>query len=409
MKFQEYLQTSQVKELLARTATIAAAPISIHFATVDGEGFRIVGAGSAHSICRFTHEQQGGASACRSCRLSETQRAMTCSRCAPFLCHLGLGCVAIPLYGSADEGFVATLGPFLPSDAPSTLVRDLAAGLEALEVEMPDSEMVMEWEQSLHAAPMDSMEELALWLRESLMKGWETVSRESALEAKEDDLPEDNPGAKHGRPWAWIRSRDVPYNAGAILMSLQGGDRAEARRLIDETLMDRKAPMEVMRARAVALAAAVLELSGTSVAPLSPMLESVMKTEDPRELRGAVLKAIAPVGKPQGQPTRETSWEEELQTFVKGRFVEGITLEEAARQVGCTASALTRRMQKRFGLSFTGYVGRLRVERAKELLRRTKLTVKEVALRVGVEDASNLAKLFRKIEGTSPTQYRKKT
>jgi len=45
---------------------------------------------------------------------------------------------------------------------------------------------------------------------------------------------------------------------------------------------------------------------------------------------------------------------------------------------------------------------------AKELLRRTKLSVGEVARRVGIGDPSNFNKLFRKFETVPPVEYRKR-
>jgi AraC family transcriptional regulator len=48
----------------------------------------------------------------------------------------------------------------------------------------------------------------------------------------------------------------------------------------------------------------------------------------------------------------------------------------------------------------------LRIDHAKELLRRTQLSVTEVALRVGYGSSQTLAREFRKEVGVSPTQYR---
>ena len=67
-------------------------------------------------------------------------------------------------------------------------------------------------------------------------------------------------------------------------------------------------------------------------------------------------------------------------------------------------SAVTHRLQRRFGLSYSEYLGRLRAEKAKELLRRTRLGIAEVASRVGINDSSNLGRLFRRHVGMSPNE-----
>ena len=53
------------------------------------------------------------------------------------------------------------------------------------------------------------------------------------------------------------------------------------------------------------------------------------------------------------------------------------------------------------------YLTRLRVQRAKELLRDTKLPLYEVASRVGYESDLAFTKTFKKHAGVTPTRYRK--
>ena len=45
--------------------------------------------------------------------------------------------------------------------------------------------------------------------------------------------------------------------------------------------------------------------------------------------------------------------------------------------------------------------------RAKQLLRFTDMTVDEVGAAVGMGDANYFSRMFRKVEGTSPREYRK--
>ena len=49
-----------------------------------------------------------------------------------------------------------------------------------------------------------------------------------------------------------------------------------------------------------------------------------------------------------------------------------------------------------------------RITQAKNLLRFTDLTVDEISTAIGLNDANYLARRFRKIEGMSPGEYRKK-
>ena len=98
----------------------------------------------------------------------------------------------------------------------------------------------------------------------------------------------------------------------------------------------------------------------------------------------------------------------ELNRIVLERIPGPVTLAEVARQLGEHPTTLTHRLQRKFEMSFSEYVGRLRVDKAKELLRKTRLGAGEVARRVGTSDPSNFSKLFRKYEGMSPSEYRQR-
>lgn len=59
-----------------------------------------------------------------------------------------------------------------------------------------------------------------------------------------------------------------------------------------------------------------------------------------------------------------------------------------------------------FGLAPKQLLLRLRMQQAKELLVRTRLSVKEIATHVGYEQQHELARAFRRHVGTSPTEWR---
>jgi len=65
-------------------------------------------------------------------------------------------------------------------------------------------------------------------------------------------------------------------------------------------------------------------------------------------------------------------------------------------------------LRRKFGMSFSEYVNRLRIDRAKDLLRRTQLNATQIAQRLGISDQSNFGKLFKRFEGITPLEYRER-
>lgn len=69
--------------------------------------------------------------------------------------------------------------------------------------------------------------------------------------------------------------------------------------------------------------------------------------------------------------------------------------------------SLSRMFKKQFGMSFSEYVNGKRLEKSRELLLSTTLSVREIAGKVGFSDANYFTRLFRQNFGISPTDFRK--
>ena len=85
-----------------------------------------------------------------------------------------------------------------------------------------------------------------------------------------------------------------------------------------------------------------------------------------------------------------------------------ITLAELAELAGLEERTLLRRFKKVTGMTTGEYVQRMRVGRAKELLQTTTLPFDRIAWDVGYSDASAFRKVFQKVLGLPPSEYRRR-
>jgi two-component system response regulator YesN len=92
--------------------------------------------------------------------------------------------------------------------------------------------------------------------------------------------------------------------------------------------------------------------------------------------------------------------------FINKHFCENISLEAVAEHLGLSASYFSRLFSKETGESFTDYVINLRVHRAKELLKTTKYKVYEVSEMVGYDNPHYFSRIFKKVAGVSPMDYK---
>ena len=93
--------------------------------------------------------------------------------------------------------------------------------------------------------------------------------------------------------------------------------------------------------------------------------------------------------------------------YVDENYDKQIKLEDAAGVVDFNPAYLSRLFKTQTGISFSDYIINVRIEKAKELLRDSLYNVNEIARLVGYNDIRYFSKLFIKVVGIKPTQYKK--
>lgn len=84
-----------------------------------------------------------------------------------------------------------------------------------------------------------------------------------------------------------------------------------------------------------------------------------------------------------------------------------LRLTEVARKVAFTSPGnLSRLFRQYHGVSFQGYLQKVRLDKAAELLRSTRLPVARIARRVGYRDVSRFGQHFKRLTGKTPLAFR---
>jgi len=81
-------------------------------------------------------------------------------------------------------------------------------------------------------------------------------------------------------------------------------------------------------------------------------------------------------------------------------------LKQVADEIHLNPSYLSVLFKEQLSMTFSEYVTRRRLQRAKELLLRTRLPIAEVAEKVGYQTAKYFNRIFKEYEGRSPGNYR---
>lgn len=92
--------------------------------------------------------------------------------------------------------------------------------------------------------------------------------------------------------------------------------------------------------------------------------------------------------------------------FIEQHSSEKISLTKLAEIVGINATHLSEKFKQVTGIKFVDYIARTRFEHARKLLEDVDLRVSEIAFAAGFQSLSQFNRVFKKLSGKSPTDYR---
>jgi len=97
---------------------------------------------------------------------------------------------------------------------------------------------------------------------------------------------------------------------------------------------------------------------------------------------------------------------EKIRTFVAENYNKELSLDKVAEVVGLSPSYLSFIFKETSGVNFVDFINEYRLEKARELLTTTSMTVAQVAESVGYMNANSFSKTFKKYIGVAPGQFR---
>ena len=92
--------------------------------------------------------------------------------------------------------------------------------------------------------------------------------------------------------------------------------------------------------------------------------------------------------------------------FIEEHSADELSLSKLAKAVNISANHLSEKFKQVTGINFVDYVAHIRSDKARELLQKTGLRISEIAFAVGFQSLSQFNRVFKKLSGKSPTEYR---
>ena len=106
------------------------------------------------------------------------------------------------------------------------------------------------------------------------------------------------------------------------------------------------------------------------------------------------------------EPDRLGQAAEKIRRYIQKNYMRDISMQDAARMMNYSDAYFCKLFKQCFDQNFTAYLTAFRIHEARRLLREKNVSVREVSMLVGYYDANYFAKVFKRITGMNPSEYR---
>ncbi|OME88801.1 MULTISPECIES: response regulator [Paenibacillus] len=98
----------------------------------------------------------------------------------------------------------------------------------------------------------------------------------------------------------------------------------------------------------------------------------------------------------------------DIARYLEQHYHEEISLQQIAGKFFLSREYISRKFKQEFGVTLSDFLGRIRIDKAKTLLLNPQIRIAQIAEMVGYQDEKYFSKVFKKMEGVTPNEYRKK-
>lgn len=226
-------------------------------------------------------------------------------------------------------------------------------------------------------------------------------------------------------PYAEIcREPHQPYSMDfeknqMLLQALRSGNSKQTSQLLQELFHDmreRRAEPEHIRAAMKHLVVTLADVAGANGVSLYPgTLDSLVSEFSKRKtmpdmeewLISHYCRAADQIKECAAQRPNKSA--EKILEYIDSNFTNDISLSTIADYMGYSSTYVSKIFKQTYGMSYIEYLNSKRVERSKQLLTDTQLSVKEIGFQVGFNNMQTFFRVFKQCVGTTPSQYREST
>ncbi len=384
---------------------------------IDTDGKLLQSFGQENGFCRLLKKTIHADGLCQEHQINAGQRAREIGEAYIFACHANLNHIAFPLV--VQDSLIGTviLGPFLMDDPDSTLVSDVAEHFiltptRSLELydELSGLQIVTPPRAQLLKKLLDHLlSPLIPGERVLLMQTQEKAFQQSKI----------NETIQHYKGQEQPSSPKYFYQKeNELLAKVRTGNVQEVKALLNDllgyVLFSQGGRLETVRIRAIELTTLLSRVAMDGGAKediiydLNSNLLPVLYREQNLdnlclELQEVVENFMSAMF---CELDKGNLYIRKALRYMEDHYHEHLELATLAEYVHLSPSYFSTLFRQVVGVSFREHLGSIRVEKSKQLLLSTDYCLADIAVAVGFPDQSYYCKIFKRIVGLTPGQFR---
>ncbi len=395
---------------------------------VDKEGKLIVKPIDSVGMSNFCQQvRQVGSQRCKRCYARAGNEAAKYGEPYIFRCHAGLVVWAAPLMVEGENVATIICGQVLMWEPEDFFWEEIEQYTRSLEL---DSRSLMDTAKELLVISADRVQAVAEMLFETtnhiLLTGMASLHQLQEVAAHQALINEE---MQKGKLMEQSMQR---LNASSSLMNLlkkeqelsvkvRQGDRHAAHQALDNILADllQKYPGNTGEVKVriiellVILSRATIEGGANPQALLAlncRYIEEINMVQSLGDVCMWIKKALGVFldSIDDARCVKNLQIVQSAVDYIRTHYQERLTLDEIAQQVYVSPSYLSRLFKKGIGCTVIELLNKARIEEAKKVFHDPKYTVRQVAAEIGFDDANYFSKVFRRLEGITPSEYKQK-
>lgn len=330
-----------------------------------------------------------------------------------YLCPAGMGWISVPVITEGKTEISISVGPFILSD-----YEDYLAELQ----DLSDYELVA-ISELLKEFPKRSPKELNdLSMVVMAIAFYLSDSRRLFLESSIREREEREIGENiHRIKSTNFSSRYPREREEALIKAIRSKKYIEARHILNELfafiLLSSGSDLVSTRTRSMELIVLISRAVGTEISDFEHLLllneqylTDVIQIASVEELHIWLVNVIDQFINMIFDSVEVKHQDTLLKAirYMKENMGGKVTLDEVAQYVGFSPTYFSKVFSEEFKETFSSFMTRLRVERAKDLLLIEDIQIGAISSAVGFEDQSYFTNVFRKYVGVTPARFRKK-